>query len=131
MLFQFTNGTQTIHSVSGKTGYGFCYDKVDTAVQRLLDHRLKSLSALDAASRNALICEYSGKFPISTALDIFGVIIHLRLVGTLLFLMISGHAGVGCDLALCRCCQRQISETAQSCRNRGYSFLHIFSLPSL
>ena len=94
-LPQGPDGTQHVHAVSSKPGYGFAEDQVDPFFPAGPKHPLKVLPVLHAGAGDSLVGIDPGEFPLRLVMYFFGVILHLHLVAVELLLGVGGHPAVG------------------------------------
>ena len=97
VFLQFSDGGQCVHRVSCEAGDALGDNQVDPACQRVLNHAVKPLALFGAHARNALIRVHIHELPVVRGflgLDIFGIVLHLRLITGQLFFAAGGDAGV-------------------------------------
>ena len=93
-FFELSYRCQTVYGVSSETADGFCNDKVNLAVQSILNHFIEAVSVLCVQSRDAFVRVYGDELPIRLRLDIIGVIIHLCFIARLLFFAVGRDTGI-------------------------------------
>ena len=64
VFFQFSNGSQRVHGISGEAGDALGDDQVNPARQRILNHAVKTLALFGAHARNALIRIHIHELPV-------------------------------------------------------------------
>ena len=69
----------------------------------------------------------AGKLPVGAALDIVGVVVHLRFIAALLILMVGGDPGIGCHPPPSRGGNRHGGVLGQGCRDFRYSWHFFFA----
>ena len=97
VFLQLADGGQRIHGVSCKTGNALGNDQVNLACQRVLNHAVKSFALFCTHARNALVRIHIHELPVVRSflgLDIFGVVLHLRLIAGQLLLAAGGDASI-------------------------------------
>ena len=99
MFFQFSYRGKRIYGISGKTANTLCYDKIDFSVQSIFYHLIKTISVLCICCGNSLVCIDLYKLPFAVFFDIFGVVIHLCSIGSLLFFLFRRNSRISCNPA--------------------------------
>ena len=94
MLLQLPDGGEAVHGVPGKAAYRLGHYEVDASGQRVLNHPVEALAASGAHGGDALVGVYVHKLPFRIGSDVFGVVVHLRLIGGELLLAVGGHTGI-------------------------------------
>ena len=94
MLFQLADSCQAIHGVSGKTADGFGNDKVDSAVQGVRNHLIETIAVFGVRTGDAFVRIHLDETPLRIAVDIIGVVVHLRLIACELLIAVRRNTGI-------------------------------------
>ena len=129
MFFQLSDGRKAVHCVAGETADRFCNDEVDLARQRILHHAVEAVTLFCVAAGYSFVRIHGNELPIIPALDVGGVVVHLRFIAALLFLVVCADAGVCCDLPFFLAGQRRCRVLALGGRNGYHTLCHLSVLP--
>ena len=95
--FQTSDGSESIHGVSGEPGQRLGEDQIDFSVQSIGYHAVEAVPPADGQSGNTIIGVHPGKDPVRMALDVFREILLLGLEAVLLGIFHGGYSGIGCN----------------------------------
>ena len=109
-FLQLADGGQGIDRVSGEAGDGLRKDQVDLSVKGVLDHAIEAFAPFRIGACDTLVGIDLNEYPVSTLLDLFGVIVDLSIVAGLLLLVLGRNTGIGCNTLFDYWCQRRLHE---------------------
>lgn len=90
VLFQLADGGEAVHGISGKADDGFRDDQADPPSQRIRNHAIEAVPVTGVRCGYAFVRVHVHELSIRIRADEFGVIIHLRLIGSELLLAVGG-----------------------------------------
>ena len=93
-FLQFPDGGEAVHSIPGKATHTLGHDRVDPARQGIGNHPVEAFTVLRADTGDALIGVHIHELLVGIALDVTGVVIHLRSVAGELLIAVGENSGI-------------------------------------
>ena len=124
VLLQGADGRQAVYGVPGETADGLGDDQIDLPGQRIRHHAFEALALFRVGAGDAFVGVDPSELPIVPALNVVGVVVHLRLVARQLFFLIGTDTSIGGHPALLGAVDRSRREPAE--RGRYTMYLSVY-----